>query len=43
VEPSDLLGNITTTHMAKLIAKSQQRAFGAAKLDTLPRQCPLPR
>jgi uncharacterized protein len=39
VEPSDLLGNITTTHMAKLIAKSQQRAFGAAKLDTLPRQC----
>ncbi|MGE5210337.1 MAG: anaerobic sulfatase maturase [Acidobacteriota bacterium] len=39
VEPAHLLGNITTTHMVELIAKPQQRAFGAAKLDTLPRQC----
>jgi serine-type anaerobic sulfatase-maturating enzyme len=39
VEPGYLLGNITTTHMVKLIAKPQQRAFGAAKFATLPRQC----
>jgi uncharacterized protein len=39
VEPGYLLGNITTTHMVELIAKPQQRAFGAAKLDTLPRMC----
>jgi uncharacterized protein len=39
VEPSHLLGNITTTHLVELIASPQQRAFGAAKLDTLPRMC----
>jgi uncharacterized protein len=39
VEPGYLLGNITTTHLVELIAKPQQRAFGAAKRDTLPRQC----
>jgi uncharacterized protein len=39
VEPGYLLGNITTTHIVELIAKPQQRAFGAAKRDTLPRQC----
>jgi uncharacterized protein len=39
VEPKHLLGNITTTHLVELIAKPEQRAFGAAKLHTLPRQC----
>lgn len=39
VEPDYLLGNITTTHLVELIAKPAQRAFGLAKLDTLPRQC----
>jgi uncharacterized protein len=39
VEPRHLLGNIAETHMVELLASPQQRAFGAAKRDTLPRQC----
>jgi len=34
-----LLGNITTTHMVELLASPQQRAFGDAKRDSLPRYC----
>jgi uncharacterized protein len=39
VEPKYLLGNITTTTLVELIAKPEQRAFGNAKRDTLPRYC----
>ena len=39
VDPEHLLGNITETHMVELLASPAQRAFGAAKRDTLPRQC----
>src|SRR5687767_12558786 len=39
VEPKHLLGNIAETPMAELVASPQQRAFGAAKRDTLPRYC----
>ena len=39
VEPDYLLGNIMTTHMVELVASPQQRAFGAAKRDTLPQYC----
>jgi uncharacterized protein len=39
VEPSYRLGNIQTTHMLKLIRSQQQRQFGLAKRDTLPRYC----
>lgn len=39
VEPDYLLGNIKTTHMIELVASPAQRAFGQAKLDTLPRYC----
>jgi uncharacterized protein len=39
VEPKHLLGNIHETHMVELLASPQQRAFGAAKRDTLPRYC----
>jgi uncharacterized protein len=39
VEPRHLLGNIAETHMVDLLASPQQRAFGAAKRDTLPRYC----
>jgi uncharacterized protein len=39
VEPGHLLGNIATTHLVELVAKPEQREFGAAKLDTLPGQC----
>ena len=39
VEPRYRLGNITTTHMVDLLASSEQRAFGDAKRDTLPRYC----
>ncbi len=39
VEPAHLLGNITETHMVELLASPQQRAFGAAKRDTLPPFC----
>jgi uncharacterized protein len=39
VEPGYLLGNIADTSLAKLVASPPQRAFGAAKRDTLPRYC----
>jgi uncharacterized protein len=39
VEPGHLIGNITQTHMVELLASPQQRAFGEAKRDTLPRYC----
>ncbi len=39
VEPHYLLGNIMETPMIDLVASEQQRAFGRAKLDTLPAQC----
>ncbi len=39
VEPGYLLGNVTTTHLVELIAKPEQRRFGEAKRDTLPRYC----
>jgi uncharacterized protein len=39
VEPDYLLGNIMDTHMVELVASPQQRAFGDAKRDTLPRYC----
>ncbi len=39
VEPDHLLGNITETHMVELVASPQQRGFGAAKRDTLPKYC----
>jgi uncharacterized protein len=39
VEPKHLLGNIAETSLAELVASPQQRAFGAAKRDTLPRYC----
>jgi uncharacterized protein len=39
VDPEHLLGNIMTTHMVELVASPGQRAFGAAKRDTLPSYC----
>jgi hypothetical protein len=33
------LGNIADTPMAELVGSERQRAFGAAKRDTLPRYC----
>ena len=39
VTPSQLLGNITQTPIATLVASEQQRAFGRAKQDTLPSYC----
>lgn len=39
VEPRYKLGNIHRTHMLKLVASPAQRAFGAAKRDTLTAQC----
>ncbi len=39
VEPEHRLGNITERHMVELVASDQQRAFGNAKRDTLPRYC----
>jgi uncharacterized protein len=39
VEPKHLLGNITKRHMRDLVAGDQQRAFGDAKLETLPAYC----
>jgi uncharacterized protein len=39
VEPEHLLGNIAETPLAELVASPQQRGFGAAKRDTLPRYC----
>ncbi len=39
VEPEHRLGNIMQTHMVDLLASPQQRSFGAAKRDSLPRWC----
>ncbi|HEX6540886.1 MAG TPA: anaerobic sulfatase maturase [Ktedonobacterales bacterium] len=39
VEPAYRLGNIRRTHMIEMVASDQQRAFGLAKRDTLPRYC----
>mgnify|MGYP006294957267 CR=1 FL=1 len=39
VEPDYLLGNIMETPMIELVASEQQRAFGRAKLETLPTEC----
>ncbi|MDK2916475.1 MAG: uncharacterized protein PWR25_1032 [Euryarchaeota archaeon] len=39
VEPDHLLGNILATPLAELVASEKQRRFGAAKRETLPRQC----
>ncbi len=39
VEPAYLLGNIKESHIIELLASDQQRQFGQAKLDTLPRYC----
>jgi uncharacterized protein len=39
VEPAHLLGNIGDRHLLELVALPQQRAFGQAKRDTLPRFC----
>jgi uncharacterized protein len=39
VEPKFLLGNIKKQHLVQLVASDQQRAFGNAKRDTLPRYC----
>jgi uncharacterized protein len=39
VEPAYLLGNITQVHMLELVTSEQQRRFGLAKRDTLPRYC----
>jgi serine-type anaerobic sulfatase-maturating enzyme len=39
VEPKYLLGNISEKPLLELVASPPQRAFGAAKRDTLPRYC----
>jgi uncharacterized protein len=39
VEPKHLLGNIKKSKLLKLVTSEQQRQFGRAKLDTLPRFC----
>jgi uncharacterized protein len=39
VEPKHRLGNIRRLPMADLVAAEQQRGFGQAKLDSLPRYC----
>jgi uncharacterized protein len=39
VEPRYLLGNIQQLHMLQLVTSEQQRAFGLAKRDTLPKYC----
>lgn len=39
VEPNNFLGNIQEDHMLKLVASDKQRAFGRAKMDSLPRYC----
>jgi uncharacterized protein len=39
VEPGYLLGNILETPLGELVASDKQRAFGAAKADTLPGFC----
>ncbi len=39
VEPDYKLGNITEIPMMEMVMSEQQRAFGQAKLDTLPEYC----
>ena len=39
VEPRYLLGNIGHNHMVDLVSSDQQRTFGRAKLEKLPRYC----
>jgi uncharacterized protein len=39
VEPAYLLGNILETPLGDLVGSESQRAFGAAKADSLPGQC----
>ncbi len=39
VEPEYLLGNLTERPLVELLVSPQQREFGRAKADTLPRQC----
>jgi uncharacterized protein len=39
VDPEHRLGNITMTRMIDLVDSTQQRRFGLAKRDTLPRYC----
>lgn len=39
VEPKWLLGNIMETPMIDLVTSEKQRAFGRAKLETLPQEC----
>jgi uncharacterized protein len=39
VEPKFLLGNIREQHLLQLVTSEQQRQFGNAKRDTLPRYC----
>jgi uncharacterized protein len=39
VEPAHLLGNIQHVHLLQLVTSEQQRRFGLAKRDTLPRYC----
>jgi uncharacterized protein len=39
VEPRFLLGNIHERHMLEMLASPEQRAFGDAKRDALPRYC----
>ena len=39
VEPKYLLGNIQQVHLLQLVTSEQQRQFGLAKRDTLPRYC----
>jgi uncharacterized protein len=39
VEPKHLLGNIQKVHMLELVSSLQQKAFGLAKRDTLPKYC----
>jgi uncharacterized protein len=39
VEPRYRLGNIMDTPLIDMVASEQQRAFGQAKLETLPEQC----
>ena len=39
VEPAYKLGNIQEVHMLELVTSEQQRKFGLAKRDTLPKYC----
>jgi uncharacterized protein len=39
VYPEYKLGNITSTHISRMVFSEQQQRFGLAKRETLPRQC----